>query len=208
MQSSDLTMVYGKDGRLGVIDSASLPIDDRRSHVLVRLDNGQRIWVPAELLQHRTDGNYTLPVSVDQINWESFAARDEAQPEAQAAPVLVVPVIEEQLDVSTRQMTRSLTLTKRVQEREELVDEPGFVEELEVERIPQNQVLDGPVSIRQEGDTLIVPLVEEMLVVEKRLVLKEEVRVTRKRRQVRNPQRVTLRREEVVVERSEGQKDE
>ena len=52
------------------------------------------------------------------------------------------------------------------------------------------------------------PEIEEVLVVEKRLVLKEEVRVTRKRRQVRNPQRVTLRREEVVVERSRSKQDD
>jgi stress response protein YsnF len=68
--------------------------------------------------------------------------------------------------------------------------------------------LDGTVSVRQEGDTLIVPLVEDVLVLEKRLVLREEVRVTKKRRQVRSPQQVILRREEVIVERHGDQPDE
>jgi uncharacterized protein (TIGR02271 family) len=201
-------MVYGQDGRLGVIDASSLPIDDRKSHVLVRLDNGQQIWVPVDLLQHQEDGNYFLPFTTAQLNWERLAAQGEAQPSGRGTPVLVLPVIEEQLDVSTRKVSSGVRLTKRVQEREELVDEPGFIEELEVERIPRNQMLDGPVSIRQEGDTLVVPLVEEVLVVERRMVLREEVRVTKKRRQVRNPQRVTLRREEVAVERSGNQQDD
>ncbi|MDB5301088.1 MAG: hypothetical protein JWO87_2751, partial [Phycisphaerales bacterium] len=56
-------------------------------------------------------------------------------------------------------------------------------------------------EVRREGDTLIVPLVEEVLVVEKRLVLREEVRVTTRRSQTHQPQRVTLRSEEAEIER-------
>ena len=54
--------------------------------------------------------------------------------------------------------------------------------------------------MRQEGDTLIVPVLEEVLVVEKRLLLKEEVRITRTRTEVHSPQAVTLRSEEAVIE--------
>jgi stress response protein YsnF len=67
-------------------------------------------------------------------------------------------------------------------------------------------VLDGDVKIRQEGDTLIVPLAEEVLVVEKRVFVREEVRITRRREQVREPQQVPVRREDVVVERTEPRK--
>ena len=36
-------------------------------------------------------------------------------------------------------------------------------------------------TIREEGDTIVIPIVEEMLVIERRLLLKEEVRVRRVR---------------------------
>ena len=67
--------------------------------------------------------------------------------------------------------------------------------------VPVNRVVDGPVVPRQEGDTLILSVLEEVLVVERRLVLKEEVRVVRTRVTEPATQRVTLRREEIVVER-------
>jgi uncharacterized protein (TIGR02271 family) len=67
--------------------------------------------------------------------------------------------------------------------------------------VPINRVVDGPISVRSEEDTLVIPLLEEVLVVEKRLLLKEEVRITKRRVETHMPQRVTLRREEAVVER-------
>jgi uncharacterized protein (TIGR02271 family) len=83
---------------------------------------------------------------------------------------------------------------------EEFVDEPLLEEEVEVERVAINRIVDGPLPVRYEGDTMIVPLLEEVLVVEKRLVLKEELRITKRQHKTRKPQRVTLRSEEVRVE--------
>jgi uncharacterized protein (TIGR02271 family) len=82
-----------------------------------------------------------------------------------------------------------------------MVDEPLLREEVTVERAAINQIVNEPVPVRYEGDTMIVPVLEEILVVEKRLVLKEEIRITRQRVEQREPQRVTLRSEEVIVER-------
>jgi len=47
---------------------------------------------------------------------------------------------------------------------------------------------------------MIVPILEEVLVVEKRLVLKEELHIRRRRAEVSNPQRIVLRTEEATVE--------
>ena len=55
--------------------------------------------------------------------------------------------------------------------------------------------------VRQEGDTTILTLIEEVVVVEKRLRAVEEVRVTKRQSVRHEPQTVTLRREEAVVER-------
>jgi stress response protein YsnF len=56
------------------------------------------------------------------------------------------------------------------------------------------RLLDKPAEPRQEGDTLIVPLMEEVLVLEKRLLLREELHITRRREQ--NPHVSPVRREE------------
>jgi stress response protein YsnF len=47
----------------------------------------------------------------------------------------------------------------------------------------------------------VVPVLEEVLVVQKQLRLKEEVRITRHRREAHAPQTIVLRSEEVEVER-------
>ena len=82
-------------------------------------------------------------------------------------------------------------------------------ETVEVDRVAVGRYVDGPEAPRQEGDTLVVPVFEEVLVVEKRLVLKEEIRITRRRvSETAAPQRVTLRSEEIVVERDAAKKGE
>lgn len=52
---------------------------------------------------------------------------------------------------------------------------------VDVERIPVNKEVNQPPSTRQEGDTLIVPVVEEVLVVTKRYRIVEEVHVRKYR---------------------------
>lgn len=117
----------------------------------------------------------------------------------------VIPVLEERLAVGTRrrEIEAGVRIRKTVQAREERVDEPLRLEEVEVERVAVDRRIDAPVAQRYEGDTLIVPVMEEVLFVEKRLVLKEEIRITRRERAVRAPQRVELRREHATVERIE-----
>jgi uncharacterized protein (TIGR02271 family) len=70
-----------------------------------------------------------------------------------------------------------------------------------IERVPIDRMVDTPPAIRQEGDTIIVPVVEEIMVVEKRLLLKEEIHIRRQQvvQHIRQP--VRLRSEEVSLER-------
>ena len=67
-------------------------------------------------------------------------------------------------------------------------------------RVPINRYVEKPLPVRQEGGTIIVPILEEVLVVEKRLLLKEELRISKESKMVHKPRRVTLRGEEAVVE--------
>ena len=100
-----------------------------------------------------------------------------------------------------RVATETVRLRKRVHEDEEVLDVPVQTEAIEVERVPVGRWIDAPADVRHEGDTTVYPVVEEVLVVEKRLRLVEEVRVTRRQTTRQVQERVGLRREEIVVER-------
>ncbi|XYH93581.1 DUF2382 domain-containing protein [Sorangium sp. So ce1128] len=114
-----------------------------------------------------------------------------------------MPVVVQELEMKKRTIESGrVRITKQVNERVEAVEEPLERERVFVERVAINQVVTEPPATRQEGDTLIVPVVEEVLVVEKRLVLKEELHITRVRSvEMSPPEHVTLRSEEVRVER-------
>ncbi|MBA4183026.1 MAG: YsnF/AvaK domain-containing protein [Acidobacteria bacterium] len=117
---------------------------------------------------------------------------------------LVVPILNEELKISREKVvTGGVRVHKTVQERTETVDQPTFEEKIEVERVTVNQFVDAPPPVRYEGDVMIMPLLEEVLVVEKRLVLREEVRISKRRETVNKPQQIVLRREDVTVERIE-----
>jgi uncharacterized protein (TIGR02271 family) len=119
-----------------------------------------------------------------------------------ADDIRVIPVVEEILDVRQRRVeTGRVRITKIVHEREEEVKAPRVREEITIERVTLNRMVDAPISTRQEGDTFIIPLLEEVVVVEKRLMVKEELRITKRRIEEQASQQVMLRREEVVVER-------
>jgi hypothetical protein len=45
---------------------------------------------------------------------------------------------------------------KVVHEREAVVDEPLFGEKVEVERVPIQRIVDSPIPVRYEDDTVIV----------------------------------------------------
>ena len=117
----------------------------------------------------------------------------------------VLPVVEEQVVVrKRRRVTGAVRVATRTREEERLVDEPYDVEEVSVERVPikgGGRWVDAPVPARQEGDTTVVSVHEEVVVVETRLRVVEEVRLTRRRSTRRHAERVTVRREEALVER-------
>jgi uncharacterized protein (TIGR02271 family) len=125
--------------------------------------------------------------------------RDEA---AVVDETVVVPVVEEELEVGKRTVeTGGVRVRKVVREREETVSMPLAREEVEVRRVAVNRVVDGDVDVRYEGDVMIVPVVEEVLVVEKRRMLREELHITRRRHVETRTQRIPLRGEEATIER-------
>lgn len=115
---------------------------------------------------------------------------------------LVIPVVEEEAVVRKRAVeTGRVRIHSRVEEREAWVRETLVREGVEIERIPINREVDRIPDVRREGETLIVPVVEEVVVVEKRLMLVEEVRVHRRRESSPVDAPVRVRRTRVEVER-------
>jgi stress response protein YsnF len=120
-----------------------------------------------------------------------------------------IPVIEERAvvrkHVTAQDAVRVRTI---VHVDEEVVDTTVSAEEIDVERVVLDQWLEAPVPVRQEGDTTIITLHQEVVVTEKRLKAIGEVRMTK--RLVARPasERVALRREEAVVERAAITPDE
>ncbi len=115
-----------------------------------------------------------------------------------------IPLHEEVLSVGKRAVERGrLRVTTAVHERDESVDQDLESETLEVVRVPVGRPVELAPAPRQDGDVLILPVLEEQLVVTKRLILKEELHIHK--RTVRRTERVTatLRSEEAVVVRED-----
>lgn len=223
-------IVIDRNGLQGTVtDSESLsPADsaDPEHRLLVHFQNGQQVLIPSDMLVQYGDGSYHLPVSIEELmtNQESSGHKDtfryttnavmdtvrDKDAMARDAPDIdtrerVIPVIEEELKVQKRaRETGIVEIHKTVHERTETVDQPLQSEEVQIERIPVNRIVEAPVSVREEGDTLIIPLLEEVLVVEKRLMLREEVHVKKLRKEVHDPQEVLLREERVEISRKAG----
>jgi uncharacterized protein (TIGR02271 family) len=188
-------IVRGKDGLLGTIVDREA---DDPSTVDVLLDDGRMLLVPSEFLVLQDDGSYELAVKAGDV--------DRFSKDVERDPDVTVPVVAESVEVGKRKVeTGKVRVRKTVRSTEKVVDEPLIHEEVDVERVPVNRVIDEAIGPRQEGDTLIVPLLEEVLVVEKRLMLREEIRITRRRSERRSSQTITLRSEEATVERTDGE---
>ena len=119
-----------------------------------------------------------------------------------AEEVAAIPLVEERLSIAKRQVESGrVRVHVTVEEREETVTEELMSDELTIERVPRNIRLTKVPRVRLEGNTTIVPVVEEVVVVEKTLVLVEEIHISRRpvAEQAQIP--VTLRTERATVER-------
>ena len=94
-----------------------------------------------------------------------------------------------------------LRVDKKVEQREVVLDELLKSEDVIIERVPVGAIVKEPPPPRQEGDTLVIPLVEEEIFVKRRLVVREEIRITKKSGTRRHQEHVTLRTEDAVVRR-------
>jgi stress response protein YsnF len=70
--------------------------------------------------------------------------------------------------------------------------------------VPVNQIVEQAQPPRTEGDVTIIPVYEEVAVVERRLMLKEEIHIHRHRTTRKENLSIPLRTEEVEISRSDA----
>jgi uncharacterized protein (TIGR02271 family) len=127
--------------------------------------------------------------------------RDRISPES-GSEELVIPVVEEEIAAGVKAVrTGAVRVDKHVEKRIRKVQGPLLHEDVEVRHVPVNRVVSEPPPVRRKGDTVIVPVVEEELVVTKRLVLKEEIHLIKRRTKDRFVKEVELNRERAEVHR-------
>lgn len=178
--------VIDREGTRGTVREFLHEGDD--AIAVVELAGGAHVLVPAVLL-HLEDGHYSIPV-----RWSLFASTSPRG--------VSVPVLQEDLAVGVRTKTLERVKVRRkvVNETREVVT-PVWSERVEIERIPRDELVARMPEARREGDVLIVPVVEEVAVVETRLRLREEVRIRLVREKRLDRRTIPLRRHEVEIER-------
>jgi stress response protein YsnF len=135
-----------------------------------------------------------IPKEIQATDQILHAREDEDQ--------ILIPLHAEEVSVSKRRIvTSEVKVATVTRQHEQLVEELLAREHVEIERIAIGKEIDKAPAVREEGDTLVIPIVEEVVVVERHLLLKEEVRIHRIRETQRYQERVVVRKQEAVITR-------
>ena len=119
-------------------------------------------------------------------------------PDAEAS----IPLAQENLTVAKRSVeTGRVRIRTVVDEKLVRVSEQLERDDVTIERVSVNREVTQAPEVREENGVLIVPVLEEVVVVEKRLFLKEELHVHRNRRSEPVDEAVRVRSMRVEAER-------
>lgn len=118
---------------------------------------------------------------------------------------ITIPILEEEIKVTKKVVdTGVVNISKTIGESTEYLDILLSNEEIVVNRIPKNEIIDiMPAASRYEGDTMIIPVLKEVAVIEKRMMLVEEIHVTKIKTEKTETHEVTVRKEEVNITRKD-----
>lgn len=175
---------------------------DAGSIVIARTPDGRDIGIPYEQVDLSASTDEVVVVDLHASSLEIPAEGERAEQYG------TIALAEEEMNVSTHWAEKGRVLIRK---RVETVPQEKTVELAQegvvVERVPINEVIEELPQVRTEGETTVIPVVEEVLVVEKRYRLVEEVRVTSTRTTKEHTIREDLRREVVDIdeERTPGQ---
>jgi hypothetical protein len=185
---------------------------DRSEYNRIRLEDGTDLTVPARSLKPQADGTFLLhdkDVEFAALPAETQPAEPQVIEPQPAEPQVIEPRGAEPQPIEPRisyvasaepaSAEPAPAEIPSLDSRSVIIDQPLFMENVQVERVPINRILDAPAQTRQEGDVTIIPVMEEIVTVQKQILLKEEVRITRRRTEVRDPRHVILTGDSQVV---------
>ena len=104
----------------------------------------------------------------------------------------IIPLAEEQAEATTT--------------AEKLLETELWHEEVEIKHIEKNETLEEGYfpQVRQEGDVLVVPVIEEQVEIIRRHILKEEVHIHKLKKNEQFQQKVTLRSQEIEISKEDN----
>src|SRR5438552_8386792 len=112
------------------------------------------------------------------------------------------PLIEEKTRIGKRRIrTGKVRVSTPVESVQQLASAKLEQQHVDIARVPVNKPIKKAPSVRTIDGVIIVPVVEEVMVIEKRLILKEELHIRRRitAEHVRVP--VSLRKQQALIER-------
>ena len=114
----------------------------------------------------------------------------------------IVPVQHEDVVIGKRAVAGDVVRVATVtQFREQRVEVALMHERIVIEHVPVGRIVEQAPEVRQVGDVTILPVIEEVLVLERRLLLKEEVHIRRVDEIERRVETVVLRSQTADVTR-------
>lgn len=157
--------------------------------ITLNLKDGREVYIPSELFQKQDDNTYRLPFAFANIDEQGH---------------IVIPVYEETVRLGKKLVETGQTeITKTVQHHEETLEDVLHHDDVTIERIEVDTFVEEAEGVHYDGDALIIPLYEEVFVVEKRLRLKEKVRIKRITEYETVSETVTRREENITINRNE-----
>ncbi len=115
---------------------------------------------------------------------------------------VVVPVVSEELHAEAVPVEKgTVRVTKRVEGHDEILEQELRKGRAEVKRVKTDRVVDGPQPVTQSGNTVIIPVVSEVLRVQKQWVVTEEIHITQIEERERVEQKFAVNHEVAEVER-------
>ena len=130
-----------------------------------------------------------------------MATSEPRDPNTLSTAAEVIPLLEERLRIDKREVVTGLAKVHvTVTEHDETVQALLTRQNVAVDRVPIGAFVSEVPAVRHEGDTVVVPIVEERLVVEKRLFLTEELRIHIDIDRHSETQTVRLRREHAEID--------
>jgi uncharacterized protein (TIGR02271 family) len=153
----------------------------------------------------RIAGKGREPLLVGDLASTNLTLADQDHPQSLSRSDAVIELVEETARIEKRLVeTGRVRVSTRTETTEQVLRETLRGDAVGVTRVPIGRVIaEGETApqVRDEGGVTIIPVLEEVLVIEKRLVLKEEVHIRRITSDEDVEVPITLRRQSAVVER-------